>query len=113
MGDYPLGAKYDSKAPYNMDENPPVEINVLVNLSLSKVVKVKVSDYDIIDEYVDEDGMYCCDMDFSDTNLLAAVEEQVILPQQASLYVDVGSHLKAADDLSGWKVESFECEQKM
>ena len=108
-GDYPLGAANDSRAPYNEVENPEVELSVLVSVTLSKVVKVKVKDYEIVDEGQDEDGNYFCDMDFADTNLLAAVEEQVVLPQDASLYVDVGSNLKAANDLSGWNVDEIEC----
>lgn len=109
LGDYPLGAANDPRAPYNEVENPEVEIDVTVSITLSKTVKVKVKDYDIINEGVDEDGFYYCDMDFTDTNLLAAVEEQVILPQDASLYVDIGSNLKAANDLSGWHVDEIEC----
>lgn len=108
-GDYPLGAANDSRAPYNETENPEVELDVLVSVTLSKTVKVKVKDYDIVDEGLDEGGYYFCDRDFSETNLLAAVEEQVVLPQDASLYVDIGSNLKAADDLSGWNVDEIEC----
>lgn len=108
LGDYPLGAKNDSRAPWNEEENPEVEIDVTVSVTLSKTVKVKVKDYDI-DEGTDEDGNYYCDIDFTDTNLLAAVEEQIILPQDASLYVDIGTNLKAANDLSGWHVDEIEC----
>ena len=108
-GYYPLGADNDSMAPWKEEENPEVEIEVTVNITLSKEVKVKVKDYDVVAEGVDEDGNPYRDLDFSDTNLLAAVEEQIILPQEASLYVDVGSNLKAANDLSGWKVEEIEC----
>lgn len=109
LGDYPVGAANDSRAPYNEEENPEVEIEVTVSITLSKTVTVKVTDYDIVDEWVDEDGNYSCERDFSETNLLAAVEEQIILPQDASLYVDVGSDLKAANDLSGWHVDEIEC----
>lgn len=108
-GDYPLGAVNDSRAPYNETENPEVEIDVTVSVTLSKTVTVKVKDYDIVDEGLDEGGYYFCDRDFSDTNLLAAVEEQIVLPQDASLYVDIGSNLKAANDLSGWNVDEIEC----
>lgn len=107
MSNYPPGAANDPNAPYNQVENPEVEIDVTVSITLSKTVQVLVTDYDlIIDE--DEDGRYM-ERDFSGTNLLAAVEEQIILPQDASLYVDVGSNLKAADDLSGWHVDEIEC----
>ena len=107
-GDYPPGAKYDPRAPYNQAENPEVEVEVTVSITLSKTVKVLVTDYKI-DEGIDEDGDYYCDRDFSDTNFRAAVEEQIVLPQDASLYVDVGSNLKAANDLSGWHVDEIEC----
>lgn len=109
LGDYPLGAANDPRAPWNEEENPEVEIDVLVSITLSKSVKVKVKDYDIVDEGKDEDGDYYCEMDFSETNLLAAVEEQIVLPQDASLYVDIGTNLKAANDLSGWHVDEIEC----
>ena len=109
LGDYPLGTANDPKAPWNEEENPEVEIDVTVSVSLSKTVKVKVKDYDIVDEGVDEDGDYYCTRDFSETNLLAAVEEQIVLPQDASLYVDIGTNQKAADDLSGWHVDEIEC----
>lgn len=109
LGDYPLGADYDPNAPWKDSENPEVELDVVVSVTLSKTVKVKVTDYLITDEGVDEDGKYYCDRDYSDCNLLAAVEEQIVLPQHASLYVDVGKNLKAANDLSGWHVDEIEC----
>lgn len=107
MDNYPPGAANDPRAPYNQYENPEVEVEVTVSITLSKTVKVLVTDYDLIDD-VDEDGAVF-ERDFSNTNFLAAVEEQVILPQDASLYVDVGSNLKAANDLSGWHVDEMEC----
>lgn len=42
--DYPLGA--DTKdAPWNQVDNPEREIEVTVSVTLSKTVKIKVSDY--------------------------------------------------------------------
>lgn len=107
MDNYPPGAANDPRAPYNQKENPEVEVEVTVSITLSKTVKVLVTDYELIED-VDEDGAYVV-KDFTDTNFLAAVEEQVILPQDASLYVDVGSNIKAANDLSGWHVDEMEC----
>ena len=109
MDNYPPGAANDPRAPYNQCENPEVEVEVTVSVTLSKNVKVLVTDYELIDEE-DEDGPYTV-RDFTDTNFLAAVEEQVILPQNASLYVDVGENLKAANDLSGWHVDEIVCVQ--
>lgn len=76
MGNYPLGAQYDPKAPYNETENPEIEVTVCVSKTYHKTLKVKVKDYTIVDEYADEDGMYCCERDFSDCDLYGAVEKQ-------------------------------------
>lgn len=92
----------------NEYDNPEVEVEVTVSITLSKTVKVSVKDYEVIEE-PDEDGTFETYNDFSDTNFAGAVEEQIVLPQNASLYVDIGSNLKAADDLSGWHVDEFEC----
>ena len=107
MDNYPLGAANDPRAPYNQDENPEVEVEVTVSITLSKTVKVLVADYELVED-TDEDGTII-EKDFTDTNFLAAVEEQIVLPQDASLYADVGSNLKAAYDLSGWHVDEMEC----
>lgn len=109
LGDYPLGAANDPRAPYNQKENPEVEISVTVSVTLSKTVKVKVSDYEVLAEGKDEDGDYFVDRDFSNTDLVSAVEEQIVLPQDASLYIDIGTNQKAANDLSGWNVDEMEC----
>lgn len=93
-GDYPIGAKYDSKAPYNEKQLPEREIEVCISVTLSKTVKLKVSDYNIIDEGIDEDGSCYEDIDYSDCNLNKAAEEQIILPQ---------------DKFSDWSVDEFEC----
>ena len=45
---YPMGA--DTKdAPWNQVDNPEREIEVTVSVTLSKTVKIKVSDYEITD----------------------------------------------------------------
>ena len=99
-GGYPLGAQYDPNAPYNKKELPEVEIDVLVSITLSKTVKVKVSDYSL--EY--------CKKDFSDTDLKGAVLEQVILPEEAHKWVVPFTlkDAKAKQDLEGWNVDEFE-----
>lgn len=93
---------------YFDEESPEIEVEVKVNITLSKTVTVKVKDYDIVENDVEE-GEDPYDLDFTGTNFLAAVEEQIVLPQNASLYVDIGENLKAANDLSGWHVDKIEC----
>lgn len=102
---YPMGA--DTKdAPWNQADNPEREIEVTVSVTLSKTVKIKVSDYEITDSGKDEDGEYFEDIDYSNCDLKGAVEEQVILPQSAHMYVKGNS--KVQEDLSNWYVDDLE-----
>ena len=110
--DYPLGT--DTKdAPWNQKELPEREIEVTISVTLSKTVKIKVSDYTITDSGKDEDGDYFEDVDYSDCDLNGAVEEQIYLPQEAGQLIkdfDIGT-VKAkniAEDLSNWNVDEME-----
>lgn len=102
---YPLGAD-NPDAPWNQEENPEREIEVTVSVTLSKTIKVKVSDYEITDSGKDEDGEYFEDIDYSNCNLKDAVEEQIALPQNAYIYVK--SKPEVHEDLSNWCVDDFE-----
>lgn len=102
---YPMGA--DTKdAPWNQVDNPEREIDVTVSVTLSKTVKIKVSDYEITDSGKDEDGEYFEDIDCSSCDLKSAVEEQIVLPQTAHMYIK--SNPKVHEDLSNWCVDDFE-----
>ena len=102
---YPMGA--DTKdAPWNQVDNPERKIEVTVSVTLSKTVKIKVSDYEITDSGKDEDGEYFEDIDCSNCDLKSAVEEQIVLPQTAHMYVK--SNPKVHEDLSNWYVDDFE-----
>ena len=102
---YPMGA--DTKdAPWNQVDNPERKIEVTVSVTLSKTVKIKVSNYEITDSGKDEDGEYFEDIDCSNCDLKSAVEEQIVLPQTAHIYVK--SNPKVHEDLSNWCVDDFE-----
>lgn len=102
---YPMGA--DTKdAPWNQVDNPKREIEVTISVTLSKTVKIKVSDYEITDSGKDEDGEYFEDIDCSNCDLKSAVEEQIVLPQTAHIYVE--SNPKVHEDLSNWCVDDLE-----
>lgn len=103
--DYPCGTD-EPNAPWNQVDNPEREIEVTVSVTLSKTVKIKVSDYEITDSGKDEDGEYFEDIDYSNCDLKGAVEEQVILPQSAHMYVKGNS--KVQEDLSNWCVDDLE-----
>ena len=105
-GYYPPGAEHNPNAPWNQVDNPEREIEVTVSVTLSKTVKIKVSDYEITDSGKDEDGEYFEDIDCSNCDLKSAVEEQIVLPQSAHMYVKGNS--KIQEDLSNWCVDDFE-----
>lgn len=102
---YPMGA--DTKgALWNQADNPEREIEVTVSVTLSKTVKIKVSDCEITDSGKDEDGEYFEDIDYSNCDLKGAVEEQIVLPQSAHTYVK--GNPKVHEDLSNWCVDDLE-----
>ena len=70
------------------------EVEVTVSVTLSKTVKVKINDYDIISQGVDEDGNFFENIDYSNCNITNAVEEQILLPQYY---------------MKDWNVDDFEC----
>ena len=92
-GGYPLGAQYDSRAPYNEKPLPEEEVEVLVSITLSKSFKIKVSDYNKING-----------------KLEGAVEEQIVLPNKAHELVVpfYPSDAVAKHNLEGWNVDEFE-----
>ena len=109
-GYYPPGAEHDPNAPWNQEELPEREIEVTVSVTLSKTVKIKVSDYTITDSGKDEDGDYFEDVDYSDCDLKGAVEEQITLPQNAWDYIAPKSkkEVQAIFDLKRWNVDEME-----
>lgn len=110
---YSVGADTPS-APWNQEGNPEREIEVTISVTLSKTVKIKVSDYDIIDSGKDEDGNYFEDIDYSNCNLKEAIEEQVVLPQKAWNYIIPKSkkEIAAISDLKDWNVDELEVIQE-
>lgn len=103
------------RAPWNQIDNPEREIEVTISVTLSKTVKIKVSDYEITDSGKDEDGEYFEDIDYSNCDLKGAVEEQIVLPQKACDELRYAAHLskdnksiKAIKDLCDWNVDDLE-----
>lgn len=102
----PIGADNDPNAPWNQEDNPEKEVEVTVSITLSKTVKIKVSDYTILDADKDENGEYFEDISYSDCDLRSEVERQIILPQNAYKLQLIKT--KAREDLEGWNVDDFE-----
>ena len=106
---YPAGSD-TSDAPWNQADLPEKEIEVLVSVTLSKTVKVRVSDYKIADCGKDEDGDYFEGVDYSECDLQGAVKDQIVLPQEAHIYIKSNTKegSKAHLDLMGWNVDEME-----
>lgn len=113
-GYYPPGAEFDPNAPYNQKELPEKEIEVTVSITLSKTVKIKVSDYTV---YSNEDdyGNQFDEVDYSDCDLKGAVEKQVYLPQDAghlmsaiSINPVIAKNPAIVKDLSNWNIDEME-----
>lgn len=107
-GYYPAGAEFDPNAPWNQSDPPEKEIDVLVSITLSKTVKVKVSDYEVIDSGKDEDGNYFEDIDYSNCDLESVVESQVVLPNEAYKYITSSGNKVVKESLKDWNVDDFE-----
>ena len=106
MDNYPPGAKYDSNAPWNEERKTPREIEVTVSITLSKTVKIQVADYQ--EEYLgkDEDGNPWIEYNYEDCDLKSAVEDQIILPNEAYKYaIPNPTFLRG---LKGWNVDDLE-----
>lgn len=110
--DYPYGTD-GPNAPWNQKELPEKEIEVTVYITLSKTVKIKVSDYTVYS--IEADNGKCFDeVDYSDCNLKEAVEKQVYLPQEAGQLISnfatnpVSKNTAIAEDLSNWNVDEME-----
>lgn len=113
---YPVGSDTPN-APWNQNDNPEREIEVTVSITLSKTVKISVSNYTIIDSGKDEDGLYYEDVDYSDCNLTEAVKAQLFLPYEAGdLISDMDTNFaqifprieRIKEDLKGWNVDDLE-----
>ena len=74
-GYYPLGAEHDPNAPYNQVDPPEIEFKVTATFSVDKEVTVRTSDY-VTEEDWDDDIGKCESIDTSDTNWIAAYQEQ-------------------------------------
>lgn len=114
-GYYPVGTEYDPNSPWNQKENQEREIEVTASITLSKTVTIKVSDYTIIDSGKDENGEYFEDIDYSSCDLKSAVEDQIILPQDAHIYLGNYAYeggytnpVPEVKDLENWNVDDFE-----
>ena len=107
---YPMGSD-TPEAPWNQVDQPEREIEVLVSVTLSKTVKVRVSDYEVVGCEQSEDGDYFEEINYLECDLQGAVNNQIVLPQEAHNYIKTNTMegAKAHLDLMGWNVDEMEC----
>ena len=93
-GGYPLGTEYNPEAPWNERKEVVSTIEIDVTITIKKKINIKLSE-----DYINS----AKDIPYS--ILLDAVREQILLPQDAYLYVcgDVERRKKAFNSLIGWK----------
>lgn len=112
---YPMGADTPD-APWNQVDNPEREIEVTISITLSRTAKIKVTDYEVADFGIDEDGMHFEDIDYSNCDLTTAVQEQITLPNVAvgilrGLALSSGKRSERENienDLGAWNVDDLE-----
>ena len=93
-GYYPPGTENDPKAPYNQVDPPDKEIEVLVSITLSKTVKVRVNDYTIEESGKNEDGSYYQVEDYSSCDLKPQLRNR--LPYlKRPIFTQVIMHMRA------------------
>jgi len=113
-GYYPAGAEYNPNAPWNQEDLTEEEIEVTVSVTLSKTMKIHVSDYTVEDEGSDEDGLPYRNLDFSNCNLKEEAKNQHWLPQEILERVATGQNLSniLKEDCQDWIVDDFEVIQE-
>ena len=82
-GYYPTGAEHDPNAPWNKEDQKPIQVKVTISQSLSRSTTIEVTDY-IAKEYTDaeyDEDEYLnitggIKYDFSDSNLKESYEIQ-------------------------------------
>ena len=77
---YPAGSNTPD-APWNEVDPEVRSVEVEITLTLTKRVNLKVTDYELIEQGVDKDGVYFEDIDFSNCDIDSAVKEQVDFPK--------------------------------
>lgn len=117
--DYPEGSDTNN-SPFNQKDNPEIEVDVLVSITLSKSMKLKLSDYTLKKE--EYEGNTIDKVDLSNVNLEEKVREQYYLPDNVVsrlnyiynfadlIYPDVTKRLikDLIKDLSFWNTDEIE-----
>lgn len=108
--DYPMGAD-DSSAPWNEKTMHPVNVDVVVTITLSKMVTIRTNRYTRTHIGNDEDGSPEYDYEFNE--LASDVLENVSLPNDFAKVLEEegialsGRAARVAADCKGWELEDI------
>lgn len=127
-GYYPLGADYDTRAPWNQKDNDAVTKDVNYTCTLSRTAPVSTTDYMPGTEWIDEEGYYYREGDdFSRTDWVDEFTDTYRTPRQLiSLLADIAESFIAgvkpqksinawqsiAADCRGWEVDDEDAEEE-
>lgn len=113
MSNYPnLTSSEEINAPWNKEENKPIEMEVTVCMTISKTFKIQVDDYKLVE---DDDGSTFIDDSYC--NFYEAIKEQVYLPteigdelKQDFKYKDkisLHKYKKVIEDIQDWNIDDL------
>ena len=127
IGDYPLGAEYDSLAPWNQPEENEDDVEVWASSTMSRAATITVTGFreEAPDMEQDEDGNITCvsNRDYSDCNLSEQFKYQYFtIPELLAKLRDTVNEInlkginddnlrtlnKIADESSHWVEDEFE-----
>ena len=84
MSNYPTGAEYDPRAPYNEDEDGIIKVEI--TMTISKIVTIPR-----------------CRLD--------NIESTIILPSEAYKHISMVDNRNLYEDLKGWEVNELNIEE--
>lgn len=106
---YPLGAEYDSSAPYNQKEKEFMPLDITISITLSKTFRVKTNDYEDIEL---SDGSKSVSFDNCDVKSLAEDIETPfdITSTVKNTILKYGSkaEIAALKEADGWTLDEYE-----
>lgn len=126
LSNYPAGAEYDSRAPWNQSDPEEAVRDINYSCTLMRTAPVSTTDYTPGHIEWDEDGCFREDDDFSDTDWMSDFTDQYRTPAQLiSLLKDIARDFAEgrtpqkrkstwehiADDCEGWEIDDEYAEE--
>lgn len=99
----------DKNAPYNEVEHSDEELEIFVSVVISKTIKVKVSDYTIVDAGIDENRIPYVIKDYSTCDIKEAVRNKLgVKDFNLTNFELVGSNPDNIEDTKNWRLDDID-----